>query len=191
MRWLVDPNELDNEQTAILDSICKGDGNILVNGFPGSGKTVLMVYSVVRLHTLYPNKSIIVVEYTHALIKMIKAALEQSRITDVPVVTIYDFRKNYARRMWDYIVCDEVQDMTPSWLRELKSQAGRVIVGGDRNQSIYPMIGRERTLSRDDIEDVLSPRINNLHIIHRLSNSIRTAVEKFMVRQASSMKLVK
>ena len=180
MRWLVDPNELDNEQTAILDSICKGDGNILVNGFPGSGKTVLMVYSVVRLHTLYPNKSIIVVEYTHALIKMIKAALEQSRITDVPVVTIYDFRKNYARRMWDYIVCDEVQDMTPSWLRELKSQAGRVIVGGDRNQSIYPMIGRERTLSRDDIEDVLSPRINNLHIIHRLSNSIRTAVEKFM-----------
>ena len=42
------------------------------------------------------------------------------------------------------------------------------------------MKGRERTLSRDDIEDVLSPRINNLHIIHRLSNSIRTAVGKFL-----------
>ena len=100
----------------------------------------------------------------------------------VDVVTFYDFMK--SSRSYDYILSDEVQDLTPSVLRAMNNRARHVVVAGDSNQSIYDMDPRYRedTVSPSQINSLLSSRDFELGIIHRLSSSIINAVQKFLPR---------
>ena len=83
---------------------------------------------------------------------------------------------------YDYILSDEIQDMTGRVLSTMNSRAKHVIVAGDENQSIYDIDPkyRESTVTPSQISSLLNCRDFELGIIHRLSSSIISAVEKFM-----------
>ena len=72
--------------------------------------------------------------------------------------------------------------MTARVLSTMNSRAEHVIVAGDENQSIYERDPkyREVTVSPTQITSLLNCREFELGIIHRLSSSIITAVEKFI-----------
>lgn len=180
---IVSRNKLDPQQSEFIANIFKGNGNLLVNGFPGSGKTVLLEYAIDKIRAVKPEAKIIIVEFTHSLIKMLKQCISEiSGITDIPVVTYFDFRDNYSHSHYDYIICDEVQDI-PVYIIELfKRCADRVIVAGDSNQRLYAEEpGSHRpTCSPSDLSALLSPASTNLNIIHRLNKNIIAAVTSFM-----------
>lgn len=46
MKWLVDESLLDKQQREFLEKFLTENDNEQVKGFPGSGKTVLLVYAV-------------------------------------------------------------------------------------------------------------------------------------------------
>ena len=142
MKWLPGENDLVKEQTDFRNQVWTEKGNVYVSGFPGSGKSVCLLYAVKTIRDKEPNASILFVEFTHSLIKMIEAALSELRLKNIQVVTYADFERNY-RGSYDYIICDEVQDMSASLLELMKRRAKRVIVGGDPNQSIYETMPME------------------------------------------------
>lgn len=172
-KWLPGENDLVSEQKEFLNSIRTSSDNIYLSGFPGSGKSVCLLYAVHAIRKQNPNASILIVEYTHALIKMLKAALDELHIRNVAVVTYFQFRKRDMH--YDYIICDEVQDI-PGYILELMQQrATRVITGGDRNQSIY-----EGGASQDELESILRPRKKELTILHRLNKFLVSAINSYM-----------
>lgn len=178
MAWLVPENKLDAQQRLFLDSEAIFKQNVWIKGFAGSGKSILILYSIKKILARNPKAKLLLVVFTHSLIKMFTAAFEEMGL-NVQVETYYAFMKSPSH--YDYILCDEVQDLTERVIVALERHADRVIVAGDANQSIYlsdpqwrePTIDKNYLSSRDYQEQELT-------IIHRLPKSLIEVVNHFM-----------
>ena len=183
MNWLISQNELDKEQRRFLDEFINRSDNELVVGFPGSGKTMLLYYAALKIREQKPGAKILFVEFTHALINMIEAALHQMHIKDIKVITQYEFEKERKSKMkYDCIICDEVQDLLPKVLENMAKRAHRVILGGDPHQQIYERDPKwkEPTCTERDIMELLHPVVTRLNIVHRLSRFVIQAANDVM-----------
>lgn len=183
MNWLIPENELDREQRCFLNEFMLRNRNELILGFPGSGKTMLLYYAALKIREKNPDAKIIFVEFTHALINMIEAALRQMHINDIKVVTQYEFEKAHKVKIkYDCIICDEVQDLSPKVLSNIACCAHRVIIGGDPNQQIYEVDPKWKkpTCTMTDIMAILNPVVTRLNIVHRLSRFVMEAVNDVM-----------
>lgn len=181
MTWIVPYEKLDEQQKNFIDNIDITRKNVWIKGFPGSGKSVLLAHTIRKIRLKEKNASILVVVFTHSLIKMFKSAIREMGY-DEEVVTFFDFLG--SNRCFDYILSDEIQDMTPRVLNAMNSRAKHVIVSGDSNQSIFDKDPkyREATVSPNQISSLLSANEFELGIIHRLSSSIINAVQMFLPR---------
>lgn len=193
MGWLVEYKDLDDQQKEFVDNVDINRQNIWIKGFPGCGKSVLLAYVFKKINNINPKPHVIVVVYTHSLIAMYEAAFQEMGLK-AKIQTYFQFRK--SREKYDYILCDEVQDLTPSILGEMNQRAKHVIVAGDENQSIYDCdpLTQEKTVEPNQINTLLKAISFQLNIIHRLTKSIRSAVNKVFPKLnifASSIDLTK
>lgn len=181
MKWLVPENELDREQRKFLDTIMTNNDNEVIVGFPGSGKTILLLYAAKKMKDKNPDAKIIFIEFTHSLIKMLEAAIQELPYHDIKVVTYYDFWYNDDKK-YDCIFCDEVQDIPKKALAKMRSQSKRVILAGDPNQSIYHTdpVWELPPCTREGLTEVINPDSMPLSVIHRLSRYVINAVDKFL-----------
>lgn len=180
MKWLPGENDLVKEQTDFRNKVWTENGNVYISGFPGSGKSVCLLYAVKTIRDKNPDASILFVEFTHSLIKMIEAALKELGLDNVSVVTYEDFRRNYIGP-YDFIICDEVQDVSARLIELMKKRAKRVIVGGDPNQSIYETLpNQEPTIGPDELKGLLTPATTELTILHRLNKYVIRGINCFM-----------
>lgn len=179
MAWLVPENMLDDQQRDFVENVDINQKNVWIKGFPGSGKSVLLAYTMKHIKRKGPNAKVAVVVFTHSLIAMFKAAFVEMGVP-ANIMTYYEFMDSSSN--YDYILSDEVQDMTGRVLATMNSRAKHVIVAGDENQSIFEIDPkyREATVSPSQITSLLNCYDFELGIIHRLSSSIIAAVEKFM-----------
>lgn len=179
MAWLVPENMLDDQQRNFIENVDIDQRNVWIKGFPGSGKSVLLAYTMKRIKRKNANAKVVIVVFTHSLIAMFKAAFAEMGVP-ANIMTYYEFMDGGSS--YDYILSDEIQDMTGRVLSAMNSRAKHVIVAGDENQSIYESDPKykEPTVTTSQITSLLNCRDFELGIIHRLSSSIITAVEKFM-----------
>lgn len=179
MAWLVPENMLDDQQRDFIENVDIDQRNVWIKGFPGSGKSVLLAYTMKRIKRKDPNAKVAVVVFTHSLIAMFKAAFTEMGVS-ANIMTFYAFMDGPST--YDYVLSDEIQDMTGMVLSAMNNRAKHVIVAGDENQSIYDSDPKYKqpTVSPFQITSLLNCRDFELGIIHRLSSSIIAAVEKFM-----------
>ena len=179
MAWLVPENMLDDQQRDFVENVDINQRNVWIKGFPGSGKSVLLAYTMKRIKRNDPNAKVAVVVFTHSLIAMFEAAFSEMGIA-ANIMTYFEFMDKSSN--YDYVLSDEVQDMTARVLATMNSRAKHVIVAGDENQSIFESDPkyREATVTPSQITSLLNCRDFELGIIHRLSSSIIAAVERFM-----------
>ena len=183
-------DKLDPQQQAFLDKVNKFiDGsssnfrNQWIQGLAGSGKSVLLAYAARAVQRKKPNASILVVVFTQSLVEMFKADFRELGLSSyVKVDTYYGFMKGSSN--YDYILCDEVQDLTPRVLRTMNARSSHIIVAGDSNQSIFTSDPRwrEATVTPSEIAPLINGDTYRLGIIHRLSRSIIDAVQRFLPR---------
>ena len=179
MGWTVPEHKLDEQQVDFLNNVNFEKDNVWIKGFPGSGKSVLLAYTLLKIKKNHPNASIIVVVFTHSLIKMFQAAFVEMGVA-AKIVTYLAFLQ--SNEHYDYILSDEIQDMTPRVLKSMILRGSHVIVAGDENQSIFDSDPkyRETTVSTAQIREMLSATSFELGIIHRLPSSIINAIQRFL-----------
>lgn len=183
-------NKLDPEQRDFLDKVSKfvdqsssSFRNQWIQGFAGSGKSVLLAYAAKTILAKKPNSRILVVVFTRSLVEMFSADFKELGLgSKVTIDTYYGFMNSNAH--YDYILCDEVQDLIPRVVREMNARASNIIVAGDSNQSIYDSDPRwrEATVTPSEIGQLINGEPYELGIIHRLSRSIINAVQRFLPR---------
>jgi hypothetical protein len=182
MAWMIREDQLDPEQREFINAELKKTGNIWVKGFAGSGKSVLLIHSLKNIIQKEPNAKVAVVVYTHSLIDLFKTGMTELKIpSTVPLMTYYEFvDKNKDK--FDYIFCDEVQDLPSRVLYAMNNRAKIIIVAGDSNQSIYDTDPRwgEPVVNPNQVGDIINARAFSLNIIHRLTRSIISAVQKIL-----------
>ncbi len=171
---MVAQRELKDEQNDFLDNHLRRSGNIWIKGHAGSGKSVLLVYSVKHYLSKYNAHDVAVVVYTHALIDLIGTGLKAIGASNVPIMTYFAF-KNDNRHHYKAIFVDEIQDIPNYVLKIMNQRADRIVAAGDQMQSIYA-----DGASPEEIKSTLSATEYPLNDIHRLTKSIVTIVAKFL-----------
>lgn len=182
MAWMIREDQLDPDQKEFINVESKKSGNIWVKGFAGSGKSILLVHSLKSVLEKEPQAKIAVVVYTHSLIDMFKTGMRELNLpSTIPVMTYIEFVDKNSMR-YDYIFCDEVQDLPSRVLYAMKNRATKVIVAGDSNQSIYDTDPRwqEPVVDPSQVGDIINARAFSLNVIHRLTRSIISAVQKLL-----------
>jgi len=182
MAWMIREDQLDPDQKDFINSESRKTGNIWIKGFAGSGKSVLLVHHLKDVLSRQPRATVAVVVYTKSLIDMFKTGMKEVGLpANIPVMTYYEFvEKNTSH--FDFIVCDEVQDLPSRVLYAMKSRSGKLIVAGDSNQSIYDIDPkwRDAIVQPSQIGTIIGATAFQLQMIHRLTRSIINAVQKLI-----------
>ena len=177
--WIIRRDRLDPEQKRIVDA--QINSNIWISGFAGSGKSVILVHKAINILEREPNARIVFVVYTQSLVDLFKTGLATLQHSNIAVKTIYEFMNEST--IYDYILCDEVQDCTESMIRAIRERARKhVIVAGDKFQSIYEkdVKYQEYTIEPQTLTSSLSTSSYELSKIYRLTPSIIDAIDKFL-----------
>ena len=136
MQWMISINELGAQQARILDDVSTDASKThWIAGYAGTGKTVVITHAIERLVARTRNASICFLTYTHALKDLVYSGLSEKALARVTIETIDTFATNGER--YDYILVDEIQDVTESGIEKIFSRAEHVIAAGDPDQSIY------------------------------------------------------
>lgn len=179
---MIREDQLDSDQRDFINVESKKTGNIWVKGFAGSGKSVLLIHSLKNIIQKEPNARVVVVVYTRSLVDMFRTGMQELQLpSSIPIMTYYEF-VDKSNQNFDYIFCDEVQDLPAKVLYAMNNRARRVIVAGDSNQSIYDIDPRwsEPVINPDQVGDIINARAFTLNTIHRLTRSIINAVQKIL-----------
>ena len=181
MAWIIPENKLDAQQRDFLDNVDITRKNVWIKGFAGSGKSVLLAYTAKKILSRNSSSSVVLVVFTQSLVEMFKAAFQELGLR-IEIDTYFGFMK--GSRKYDYVLVDEVQDLTPRVFSEMNRRASHIVVAGDSNQSIYDIDPkwREATVSPSEIGRLINGDPYELSIIHRLSRSIIDAVQRFLPR---------
>lgn len=168
MAWMIQENNLDELQRAVLEECAaiKAERPKWIEGFAGSGKTILLVHAAQSFVDLHPDSKICIVVYTHSLIDLIRSGISPRYREFIPVMTYLHF-VNVDRHSYDLVIVDEVQDIPSNILKVIRRRSNKLIVGGDDAQSIYPYGSRS-----EKIEEILQPDRTNLPLTYRLTRSI-------------------
>lgn len=173
MAWMIKYDKLDDDQKDFVDKEINNKGNIWIKGFAGSGKSVMLIHALRKKLDSNPYSKVCIVVYTHSLIDMFKTGMAELGMPSVPVMTYFQFKKSL--QTYDYIFCDEVQDLPADVLSQMKARSQHVYVAGDSNQSIY-----ENTVTPNEIGNIINARPFVLTRIYRLTRSIMNAVSNLL-----------
>ncbi|MBQ7607209.1 MAG: AAA family ATPase [Desulfovibrionaceae bacterium] len=181
--WFVTEENLNNDQKIFFKDKTYKQQNVWISGYAGTGKSLMLVHAARQILKDEPNARLVIIVFTQSLVEMFKRALREMipplpRVP--PVETYYSFMNGFMK--YDYILCDEVQDLTPRVLHAMCSRAKHVVVAGDPSQSIYPQDPRwrERTLEPSQILPFLQGRDFFLPAVERFSETVIDVVKRFM-----------
>lgn len=174
-QWMIPAHKLDDDQKQFLFENMQKPTNFWIKGFPGSGKSVLMVHALADIKKREPNAHILITYYTHSLRNLYQAGMQELAIDlrNVEFKTYFGFMKEPQN--YDYIFCDEVQDLPENALSALRNNCRRLLIAGDPNQSIY-----DHTIHPDRIPETSNCVAYPLRIIHRLTSSVINLVNRIL-----------
>lgn len=178
-KWFVTEDRFNPDQKRFFRDIDINQRNIWIKGFAGSGKSILLVHIAMKILKARPSSRIVFVVYTQSLVEMFKTALKELNIS-VPVMTYMKFMDSSEN--YDYILCDEVQDLTPRVLNRMYERSAHLVVAGDSHQSIFPEDPRwrEKTVNISQIPMLIHGDDFELTIVERLTASIMKAVKSLL-----------
>ena len=174
---LIPYSQLSEEQKGVIRRISRESGNLFVEGPPGSGKTLISLYTL-RDIVNESNVKPLLMMYNQSLYGYLASALRELGIQDnITIVTKdkffwdkaagygirppdynakYDVKYNFllegiksqsVKKEFDLTIVDEVQDLSPDEWELIKRMSNRVLTLGDFNQGVYTT-----TLSRESIK---------------------------------------
>lgn len=175
MEWIVPLNKLDEAQQDVLRQCSNmSETPKWVEGFAGSGKTVLLVHAIQNYVQKNPDGKVCFVVFTHALKDMISSGIKPEFQHRIPVTTYLNF-VNHDKNIYDLVVVDEVQDVPANILNVIRRRAKKLLIGGDDAQNIYESGSRA-----EQIEALLQPTRLKLPMVYRLTRKIINVVKSIL-----------
>lgn len=170
MGWFIPNEKMSTQQKLVLEGIFKKKNKTnWIQGFAGTGKTVLLVNLMKNISVTDTNASMCFITYTNALKDLVASGLDNS-------VEIYTHTKFIAnKKKYDYVFLDEVQDITTNDIYEIGKFSGVLHIAGDPDQNIY---GDRASVS--ELQEILQPQKWILKEIFRLTKLLKDVAMSIM-----------
>jgi superfamily I DNA/RNA helicase len=176
MTWYVPFDKLGVKQVEVLNGITKQlERPHWVQGFAGTGKTLVVTHLMERVAQLKPGASICFITFTHALKDLVKSGLHGNVAKRVQIKTHTQFISDRTR--YDYVFLDEVQDIRPTDLTKIRALAANLYIAGDTDQRIYTEGANE-----DEVVMQLQPTKWKLLEIFRLTKLLQRLAQSILPR---------
>jgi superfamily I DNA/RNA helicase len=156
MHWMIERAVLDEVQEAILNAVINDPGPHWIEGYAGTGKTIIVTLALAAVRKKHPKAKICFVTYTHSLKDLVASGLEG----EADIFTVDAFVGGNDR--YDWVFVDEVQDITEAKILKIQRRGRHVVWAGDPFQSLYH--GR---VNRENLPDVLGTTSWELVNIYR------------------------
>jgi superfamily I DNA/RNA helicase len=176
MGWMVPLRKMDEAQQLALRQCADitAEQPKWIEGFAGSGKTVLLVHAIQSYLQKNPGSIVCIVVFTLALKDLISSGISPEFSDRIPVMTYPNFVKN-GNKQYDLVVVDEVQDIPANILSAIRMRASKLLIGGDDAQSIYANGSRAEI-----IESILHPNRVKLPRSYRLTRKIINVIKNIL-----------
>lgn len=136
MAWFVPFNKLSQQQLQYFSTVERDPKRThWLQGYAGSGKTVVMTNILERTAAANPKASLAFITYTHALKQMVGTGFAGAARNRVVIQTHTQFLADKKR--YDHVFLDEVQDIKAADLQRIRELAGSLRIAGDPDQKIY------------------------------------------------------
>lgn len=156
MHWMIERAVLDEVQEAILNAVINDPGPHWIEGYAGTGKTIIVTLALAAVRKKHPKAKICFVTYTHSIKDLVASGLDG----DADIFTVDAFVGGYVR--YDWVFVDEVQDIKEADILKIQQRGRHVVWAGDPFQSLYH--GR---VDREDLPEVLGTTSWELVNIYR------------------------
>lgn len=139
MHWMIERAVLDEVQEAILRAVTNDPGPHWIEGYAGTGKTIIVTLALAAVRKKHPKARICFVTYTHALKDLVASGIDGQ----ADIFTVDAFVSGSDR--YDWVFVDEVQDIAEADILKIQQRGRRVVWAGDPFQSLYHgRVNRER-----------------------------------------------
>lgn len=206
---LIPYQQLSEEQKGVVRRISRETGDLFVEGPPGSGKTLISLYTLADIIREFNIRPLLVI-YNHSLFGYLSSALKELGIQDNLTIVTKDkffwdrttFRpeqnleypekysmilasvsESLLSKEYDLTLLDEVQDISKREWDILNRISKRVIALGDFNQGVY-----KTDLSKDHITQKGS--YEKLSEIFRFHRNIAKLAQLFSRKNENLERLV-
>jgi len=198
--FLVPYNKLSETQKHIIRKVSRGDENLFIEGPPGSGKTLISLYTLKNMIRTQAVKPLLLI-YNHSLYGYLRSALQEMDLVDNIMIATKDkyfwelartnnvqatgnnYEEEYTQLLrgllninhepiFDIAVIDEVQDLRKEEWELIKKLCRRITSLGDFNQGVY-----KTELSKTDV--IQKGRSEVLTDIFRFHKSIAKTAQLF------------
>jgi superfamily I DNA/RNA helicase len=174
MGWYKPFDNLGQKQLEVLSGISRDLARPhWVQGFAGTGKTLVVMHLLERIAQLNPNSSLCFITFTHALKDMVSDGLHGPVARRVQLRTHKQFLQEKAR--YDFVFLDEVQDISVADLQSIRQLADHLYLAGDADQRIY-----SNGASEGQIASALAPRTWKLLEIFRLTKLLQRVAQTIL-----------
>jgi chromosomal replication initiation ATPase DnaA len=106
MHWMIERAVLDEVQEAILTAVTNDPGPHWIEGYAGTGKTIIVTLALGAIRRKHPKAKICFVTYTHALKDLVASGADGQ----ADIFTVDAFVGGSGR--YDWVFIDEVQDIS-------------------------------------------------------------------------------
>ena len=156
MHWMIERAVLDEVQEAILNAVTNDPGPHWIEGYAGTGKTIIVTLALAAIRKKHPNAKICFVTYTHSLKDLVASGVGGQ----ADIFTVDAFVAGTGR--YDWVFVDEVQDISDANILRIQQRGKRIVWAGDPFQSLYH--GR---VNRESLPDLLGTSSWQLVNIYR------------------------
>lgn len=174
-------SELDDYQVKIISR--RTDKSFIVKGCAGSGKSILALWKAKQIKEENKGTFLFIV-YNVALLQYMKDGIKQIGLSPTNIESLNkcfywtNGQNGWERGAWrkgqyDYILIDEVQDLTKDELLSIIPQATKaVLLYGDSAQQLYKSLKENLFDSMEEIANTTRYPMEQLVFNHRLPKKI-------------------
>jgi superfamily I DNA/RNA helicase len=173
--FYVKDSELDDYQVKVINR--KTDGNLVVEGSPGSGKSVLALWKVKQIQTEKKGSYLFIV-FTKSLRQYMLDGIRKIGINENNVTYHDEWKYTLKYPSADYIIVDEAQDFSMEEIELFRSKAMKaLLLYGDSAQQLYTFLKNKTPASIEDIIYFTKFPSEKLVFNHRLPKAIARVAE--------------
>jgi superfamily I DNA/RNA helicase len=174
--FYIKDSELDDFQLRVINR--KTDGNLIVKGCAGSGKSVLALWKVKQIQREEKGTYLFIV-FTKVLRQYMLDGIRQIGIDESNVTYYHEWKYKLQCPSADYIIIDEAQDFSLEEIERFRSRAQKaLLIYGDSAQQLYSSVKNKQVASIEEITLFTKFPEEKLVFNHRLPKTIARVAER-------------